>query len=96
MAVVFVVAGIVFGRSGGIEPGLPAVAMFPPWWDRLDGIRAVADADGSLLRPGGWPGLLVVQAADAGFTGRLHRAGAWLVFGSHAALGCGTPARRAP
>ena len=96
MAAVFTVSGIVFLQSGGAMPEQPVLAVFPPWWGALDSVRAVAAAEGRLMRPGAWPGLMMVQSDDPALAARLREAGAWLVLGSHIALVCGAATGRVP
>ncbi len=52
--------------------------MFDPRLDRADLMRAVADADASLVRFGGLPGTVIVDMPDGGVA-RLAASGAWLI-----------------
>lgn len=63
-------------------------AVFPPGTDRAAAMAAVARADGLVVRAGGWGSVLVAHSDEAGFAGRLRRAGAWLVVDPQSAAGC--------
>lgn len=63
-------------------------AVFPPGTDRAVALTAVAEADGLVVRGGGWGSVLVAHSDRAGFAGRLRRAGAWLVVDPRSAAGC--------
>lgn len=55
-----------------------AAVMFDPRLDRADLMRAVADADASLVRFGGLPGTVIVDMSDGG-AARLAASGAWII-----------------
>lgn len=63
-------------------------AVFPPGTDRTAVLAAVAEADGLVVRAGGWGSVLVAHSDKAGFAQRLRRAGAWLVVDPRSAAGC--------
>jgi hypothetical protein len=55
-----------------------AAVMFDPRLDRVDLMRAVADADASLVRFGGLPGTVIVDMPDGGVA-QLAASGAWII-----------------
>ncbi len=63
-------------------------AVFAPGTDRAAALAAVAEADGLVVRAGGWGSVLVARSDQAGFAARLRRAGAWLVVDPRSAAGC--------
>jgi hypothetical protein len=63
-------------------------AVFAPGTDRAAALAAVAEADGLVVRAGGWGSVLVARSDEAGFAARLRRAGAWLVVDPRSAAGC--------
>ncbi|WP_193369626.1 hypothetical protein [Pelagibius marinus] len=63
-------------------------AVFAPGTDRAAALAAVAEADGLVVRGGGWGSVLVARSDQAGFAARLRRAGAWLVVDPRSAAGC--------
>ncbi len=63
-------------------------AVFPPGTDKARMLTAVAEAQGSILRGGGWGSVLVVHSDQSGFARRLRRAGAWFVLDPQSAAGC--------
>src|SRR3954452_3467760 len=68
-----------------------ALAVFPPWWDAGQSLRAAAAA-GRPLGLGRWTFSVVVAAdrpADAG--GQLRESGAWLVLPANDSTPCFTP-----
>lgn len=62
--------------------------IFPPGTDKAVALTAVAEAEGLVVRGGGWGSVLVAHSDRAGFAGRLRRAGAWLVVDPQTAAGC--------
>ena len=73
-----------------VQSGQHVAAVFPPWWDTVDALRAVAVADGRIVGVGAWPNLPVV-AASGDVVPRLRAAGAWVLFDAATALGCSPP-----
>jgi hypothetical protein len=63
-------------------------AVFAPGTDRAAALAAVAEADGLVVRAGGWGSVLIARSEQAGFAARLRRAGAWLVVDPRSAAGC--------
>lgn len=63
-------------------------AVFAPGTDRAEALAAVAEADGLVVRAGGWGSVLVARSEQAGFAARLRHAGAWLVVDPRSAAGC--------
>ena len=63
-------------------------AIFPPGTDKTAALAAVAEADGLVVRAGGWGSVLVAYSDKVGFAQRLRRAGAWLVVDPRSAAGC--------
>ena len=61
------------------ERGLVA-AVFPPGWSTDRAFRAVAAADGMLIRRSLMTLIWVARSETPGFVGRLEQAGAWAVF----------------
>ena len=62
--------------------------VFAPGTGKATAIAAVAEADGLVVRTGGWGSVLVVQSDKPGFARRLRQAGALLVVDPRSAAGC--------
>jgi hypothetical protein len=63
-------------------------AIFPPGTEQAEAMAAVVEAEGLVVRGGGWGSVLVVHSDKPGFAKRLRRAGAWLVVDPRSAAGC--------
>ena len=63
-------------------------AVFPPGTDKTEVLAAVAEADGLVVREGGWGTVLVAHSDESGFARRLRQAGAWLMVDPLTAAGC--------
>ena len=68
--------------------GLPVLVVAAPWSSPAATAAVVAEAGGSLLRgtPLSW--IVVARADEAGFSGRLRRAGAWITLDASRIPGC--------
>ena len=62
--------------------------VFPPGTERSVALAAIAEANGLVVRGGGWGSVLVAYSDEVGFAQRLRRAGAWLVVDPRSAAGC--------
>jgi hypothetical protein len=71
------------GRSQGT-----LAAVFAPGTDQAAALAAVVEAEGLVVRTGGWGAVLVAHSDKPGFAERLRRAGAWLVVDPRSAAGC--------
>jgi len=71
---------------GGSQGTLAAV--FAPGTDQAEALAAVVQAEGLVVRAGGWGAVLVAHSDKPGFAERLRRAGAWLVVDPRSAAGC--------
>jgi hypothetical protein len=63
-------------------------AVFPPDLGRAEALAGAVAAGGLVVREGGWGTVIVAHSDEAGFAGRLRRAGAWLVLDPQSAAGC--------
>ncbi|MEO3431219.1 hypothetical protein AAFN88_20355 [Pelagibius sp. CAU 1746] len=63
-------------------------AVFAPGTDKAAALAAVAEAEGLVVRAGGWGAVLIAHSDDAGFAARLRRAGALMVVDPRSAAGC--------
>jgi hypothetical protein len=78
---------VVVADLPGEASGTLAV-VFPPGSGRAAVLAAVVQADGLVVRGGGWGSVLVAHSDEAGFARRLRQAGAWLVVDPRSAAGC--------
>ena len=63
-------------------------AVFPPGTGKARMAAAAAEAQGTIVRGGGWGSVLVVHGDRRGFARRLRQAGAWFVLDPQSAAGC--------
>jgi hypothetical protein len=71
------------------RPGEDVVAaIFPPWWNADRSLAAVAAAKAAIVRAGGIPSILVVQAPGPDGLQRLRDAGAWFAVDPKAVGAC--------
>ena len=79
------------------KPGQPVAALFPPWWSAERAFAAATSTGGRIVRTGAWSTLVVVvpeAGHEAGFSGRLGVAGAWLIVDPQSLGGCGPQVSR--
>ncbi len=63
-----------------VPAGLNVAVLVPPGSSEAEAAAIVAAADGALLRFGPTPNVVLAVSDRRGFTARLDRTGAWLVF----------------
>jgi H+/gluconate symporter-like permease len=76
--------------AGSDQSGQQLVVIFPPGTGTDQAASAIAQADGLLVRAGGWSGVIVAEAAAPGFASRVRALGAWAVFRVPRPGGCMT------
>ena len=86
-AVVGLLVWTVISLAGSADSG--RAVLFPPWYDSVRVMDAVARADGLLVREGMFPNVMIVLTDSPDFSRRVRDLGAWAVSDPILALGCG-------
>jgi len=76
------------GLEARPREGSDVAAIFPPWVTGVGAFARVAQAGGSVVRPGALDTILVAHSDAPGFAERLQTVGAWLVVDPIAFGGC--------
>lgn len=68
------------GAAAGYAPPITGeiAVIFPPWTDEAGAFGAVIAAGGRIVGPSRFGNIVVAEATDPGFGGRVRAAGAWL------------------
>ncbi len=71
--------------------GEAVAVVFPPWTDHDVAIERIVAAEGTFIRSGGVPWIVIARSDDPAFSRRLYHEGAWLVGNAMTDAGCAAP-----